>query len=120
MKLAKKIKDIEYEDIQSPQELLKFMDKIKYGWIDSKGKKYKGEVDPEKFFKSYKLQTPEELKESEIGVCCCTRPTLHPYTRRRLPCRNSESHHAGCYSLSSFIGHRRACSVHYIKSDSHV
>lgn len=58
-------------DIESPEELLKWMDCIQYGWVDKSGNICgTGDEDDEKhFFDDYRLQSPEQLIKSKIGVC---------------------------------------------------
>lgn len=47
-------------------ELFKLMSVIKYGYIDKKHNKH---TDLSKFFENYILQSPNEMKESKIGIC---------------------------------------------------
>lgn len=50
-----------------PEEIMKLIDEIEYGWIDIyNNKNYK--VD-NKFSDNYKLQSPDEIKKNKIGVC---------------------------------------------------
>lgn len=60
-----KVQTIKYSD----KELLKKMDFIEYGWIDKNNKIYKDEDADKKNFENYKLQTPNEITKSKVGVC---------------------------------------------------
>lgn len=63
---------MEFERIQSPEELLSFMrDNVHYGFVGKNKKAYTHdavEMD-EDFQAEYSLQSPEELLESGRGVC---------------------------------------------------
>lgn len=64
--------DETFEDINTPEDLLKWMDCIQYGWISKKDKKVYGtgeDDDEEIFFKEYFLQSPSDLIQSKTGVC---------------------------------------------------
>ena len=53
--------------INTPQELLKFMDDIEYAWMDKKGN-FHTEIVPEMYTK-YSLMSPEEVLKYKKGVC---------------------------------------------------
>ncbi|MDD2434828.1 MAG: hypothetical protein PHO63_01085 [Bacilli bacterium] len=50
-----------------PKEIFELFNEIEYGWVDKDNKKHI--VDYDTFFDKYKLQSPDELQESRIGVC---------------------------------------------------
>lgn len=54
--------------VNNPKELLTLMDNIQYGYVNNKNKTI-SKIDPKKFVKDYKLQSPEELYISKHGVC---------------------------------------------------
>jgi hypothetical protein len=56
---------------ETPEELLKWMDCIKYGWLDSKGKYHGTDEDDDKnlFFQQYHLQSAAQVIKSKVGVC---------------------------------------------------
>lgn len=54
-------------DINTPQELLKFMNDIEYAWMDKKGN-FHNEVVPE-MYTEYSLMSPEEVLKYKKGVC---------------------------------------------------
>lgn len=57
-----------FEKIKTPEELLSFMEKnIEYGYVDKQDNKHY-EIGG-KMGKIYKLQSPEELLKSKLGVC---------------------------------------------------
>lgn len=61
-----------FKDCDSPEELLRWMDRITYGWISNKdGNVYgTGKDDDEcKFYKNYRLQSPSMLSKTKVGVC---------------------------------------------------
>lgn len=58
-------------NFETPEDLLAWMDCIQYGWIDKSGK-VQGtgdEDDEEEFYDQYRLQMPNELIKSKVGVC---------------------------------------------------
>jgi len=57
-----------FEEIKTPEELLKWMSPIKYGWIDKFGK---ANYDSNGYDmdKHYKLQSAEEVAKNKIGIC---------------------------------------------------
>lgn len=57
--------------IKTPEQLMQWMDCIKYGWIDKSGKVCgTGENDDENhFYDEYRLQVAHELISSKVGVC---------------------------------------------------
>lgn len=55
--------------MNTPEELIRDMNDIKYGWIDKKGTKYENKIIRSIFEKDYFLQEPTELKKSKLGVC---------------------------------------------------
>lgn len=57
--------------VNTPEDLLKWMDCIQYGWINSSGVLCgTGDEDDEQdFFNEYRLQSPEQLIRSKVGVC---------------------------------------------------
>lgn len=61
-----------YEEVKSPEELLRFMDIINYGFVDSEGKKY-GSFDEEEFEKNvltkWRLSSVDSLIEVCYGHC---------------------------------------------------
>lgn len=56
---------------KTPEELLTWMDNIKYGWLDKSGNiQGTGDDDDEEdFFNEYRLQSPSQLIRSKVGVC---------------------------------------------------
>ncbi len=61
---------MKYEDIKTPQELLKFMDIIDYGYVNKEGHKYLGNSDEaEANILSWTLSSPEKLLETKTGHC---------------------------------------------------
>ena len=54
-------------DIKSPEELLKYMDNITYGFIDKNGKKHYDEWD--NWYEECIIQNGEEVLKSNIGSC---------------------------------------------------
>ena len=54
-------------NINTPQELLKFMDDIEYAWMDKKGN-FHNEMAPE-MYTEYSLMRPEEVLKYKKGVC---------------------------------------------------
>lgn len=68
------IKKADINDIKSPEELLKWMNKnISYGYMRKDGTYHKGDLESKEegydFFKNYILQSPQELIKSKYGVC---------------------------------------------------
>lgn len=63
--------DVNPYTIKTPEELLKWMDCIRYGWIDNNyNVNGTGDDDDEMdFYKYYRLQSPSELIKSHVGVC---------------------------------------------------
>lgn len=63
--------DISLKDVKTPEELLKWMDCIQYGWIDKSGKVQGtgNEDDEEDFYREYRLQSPAKLERTKVGVC---------------------------------------------------
>jgi len=61
-----------YEDMNTPEELLQFMDAITYGFVDDEGEKY-GSWDEESFEKNvvtkWKLSCPKRLMKVGYGHC---------------------------------------------------
>lgn len=60
------------QGISIPMQLFKFMNKIKYGWISGDDGQIHGTGEAEDenyFFKHYRLQSPDELASSLVGVC---------------------------------------------------
>ncbi len=61
----------EYNKITTPQELLKFMNNIEYGYLGSNQKIYKQE--DEKFdkdwYNNYVLETKEDILRNKVGNC---------------------------------------------------
>lgn len=57
--------------INTPEELLEWMDCIQYGWMDKSGNICgTGDDDNENhFFDDYRLQSPEQLTKTKVGVC---------------------------------------------------
>lgn len=56
----------------TPEELLKFMDYIQYGWYSTNDNEIHGtgdEDDEDYFYKYYRLQSPRTTIERQIGVC---------------------------------------------------
>ena len=48
------------------KDIMKLMDEIEYGWVDKDGKKH---IKLQGFADNYRLQSPEELIKSKLGVC---------------------------------------------------
>jgi hypothetical protein len=64
--------DKKFEDIKSPEELLVYMENIKYGYVGKNNHKIYDYDDKDfdmDFEKEYYLQTPEQLLKSKHGVC---------------------------------------------------
>ncbi len=63
---------MKYEEIKNPEELLSFMDKIEYGFVDDDGNKY-GSWNEEEFEQNvltkWKLSSPKELIKVGYGHC---------------------------------------------------
>lgn len=58
------------KELGNPSELLTWMKKnISYGYMDSAGQSHGDDIDDEDFFKAYRLQKPEEMMTSRVGVC---------------------------------------------------
>ncbi len=58
--------------ISTTMQLFKFMNKIQYGWISGEDGQIHGTGEAEDenyFFKHYRLQSPDELASSLVGVC---------------------------------------------------
>lgn len=58
-----------YEEMNTPQQLLKWMNRIEYGVLDKDGNIVDDSEDETLFYYNYYLQTPQELSKSCIGVC---------------------------------------------------
>jgi len=60
-------------NIKNPQDIMKVMGQIKYGFKTKQGEIINQESshwdDQTYFYKNYKLQSPEELLQSKYGVC---------------------------------------------------
>ena len=57
---------------RTPEELLRWMNCISYGWYSYEDQSFHGTDDDDPtdyFYKYYRLQTPEELVRRQIGVC---------------------------------------------------
>ena len=69
--IKKRIKDeycIKFDDIKSPNDILKFMkENIKYGWKDIDGKNHYNEM--KEFRKKYRTMSVDETLENGIGCC---------------------------------------------------
>lgn len=64
------MKEESFKKVKTPEELLKWMDCINYGWIDSNGNvNGTGDNDENDFYKEYRLQSPNKLLKSKVGVC---------------------------------------------------
>ena len=57
-----------FKEIATPEELLKFMDNIKYGFVDKEGNKYFKAGDDIWYKKCY-VQTGEEILKTMVGTC---------------------------------------------------
>ena len=55
------------DDIKSPEDILKYMDNIKYGWLDIDSNEHVGEL--KNFRKLYRTSSIEETLEHKIGTC---------------------------------------------------
>ncbi len=53
--------------INSPKELLKFMSKFKYAWMDKQGNFH--EETTKDMYENYSLMTPEEVLKYKKGIC---------------------------------------------------
>lgn len=61
-----------FKDCDSPEELLRWMDRITYGWISNKDGNVYGtgdDDDEDVFYKNYRLQSPSMLSKTKVGVC---------------------------------------------------
>lgn len=54
-------------DIKSPEDILKFMDNIEYGYVDINGNIHKGEL--KGFRKIYKTMSIDEILDTKVGTC---------------------------------------------------
>lgn len=73
----------------TPEELLKWMDCIEYGWTDKFGdaRNTDEDIDTEDMFKYYKSQSPQQLIRSKRGVCWDqTALELEWFQSKRIPC----------------------------------
>ena len=52
--------------MKQAEEIMKLMNEIEYGWVDKDGNPHTKLQD---FADNYRLQTPEELRKSKLGVC---------------------------------------------------
>lgn len=62
---------MQYENVNTPEELLEFMDSIEYGFISDEGEKFSGD-NPEEFSENimfWHLSSPERLLKTRIGHC---------------------------------------------------
>ena len=67
MKFSKLYENILIVNIKTPEDLFSWMsENIKYSWTGIDGKIRKDNTD---FFQQYRLQSPQELIESKLGVC---------------------------------------------------
>lgn len=57
-----------FDEVKSPEELLKWMNPIQYGWIDTFGKSHY-DANGYDMDKKYKLQSGEEVAKNKIGIC---------------------------------------------------
>ena len=58
--------------LETPEELLKWMDRIEYGWMDKNHKKYTDfdvADDPKLWWNNCVIATPEEVYKYKIGTC---------------------------------------------------
>lgn len=55
------------DDIKSPEDILKYMNNIKYGWLDIDNNEHIGEL--KNFRKLYRTSSIEEILEHKIGTC---------------------------------------------------
>lgn len=55
--------------MNTPEELIKDMQDIKYGWIEKNGTRHEEQIVRALFNKGFYLQSPKELKEHRLGVC---------------------------------------------------
>ncbi len=61
---------IKYEDVTTPEELLKFMDQIEYGFVTPDHQRIIGNgKDFDKNILSWTLSSPEKLLETKLGHC---------------------------------------------------
>lgn len=58
-----------WRDLKTPEELLKWMDCIQYGYVTGSGVPIKWNDDDKQFDQMYRLQTPDQLAKSKHGVC---------------------------------------------------
>ncbi len=58
-------------DVSSPEELLSWMDRIEYGWVDNDGGKHYSFDDSGKndWYKRARIISPEELSRVKVGTC---------------------------------------------------
>lgn len=59
-------------NIKTPEELLKWMDCIEYGWMDKNHKKYtdfNAPDDPQLWWNNCVIATPEEVYKYKVGTC---------------------------------------------------
>jgi len=57
-----------FTEVKTPEELLKWMSPIQYGWIDKFGKA-NYDTNGYDMDKNYKLQSAEEVAKNKIGIC---------------------------------------------------
>ena len=50
-----------------PEEVMKTMDEISYGWLDIYDKKHINTID--KLTELYRVSSPEEVLKNKIGIC---------------------------------------------------
>lgn len=59
--------NIKNKDLEFIKPLIETIENIEYGWIDKSNNKHY--IVDEKYANNYKLQSPEEITKTKIGVC---------------------------------------------------
>ncbi len=57
----------EINNIKTPEDILKFMDNIRYGWLDINGEEHIGNM--KNFRRLYRTASLEEILKLKIGIC---------------------------------------------------
>ena len=66
-KLRKNENKNEINNIKTPEDILKFMDNIRYGWLDINGEEHIGNM--KNFRRLYRTASLEEILNLKIGIC---------------------------------------------------
>ncbi len=57
----------EINNLKTPEDILKFMDNIRYGWLDINGEEHIGNM--KNFRRLYRTASLEEILKLKIGIC---------------------------------------------------